>query len=86
VVTACLGAFDAPRAGHLTPLNRLELSVAPWLFRPCREASPPRRRGPDCRNRDSRLLGDAIPLGRRTLRVVDVRDNADQPPVLWEAR
>jgi hypothetical protein len=27
--------------------------------------------------------GDTIPLGRRTLRVVDVRDeDADQPPVL----
>ena len=27
--------------------------------------------------------GDVIPLGRRTLRVVDVRDDdADQPPVL----
>ena len=27
--------------------------------------------------------GDSIPLGRRTLRVVGVRDNdADQPPVL----
>jgi hypothetical protein len=27
--------------------------------------------------------GDTIPLGRRTLRVIDVRDeDADQPPVL----
>jgi hypothetical protein len=26
--------------------------------------------------------GDTIPLGRRSLRVVDVRNDADAPPVL----